>query len=239
MSKLTESSLISIEDLRAALAELVATLLFVFVIVGTVVMTGRLTGGELTAARLVAIALAGGLVIAVLVSATANLSGGHINPAVTFAALVTRKIGLVRGLLYVAAQLGGAAAGAALVMAAVPGDEGQLGATLLGAGVGPGPGVLVEGILTFLLVFVIFATAINPRGPGAIAPIAIGLTIVADHLVGVSLSGASMNPARSFGPALVAGEWADHWIYWVGPLAGGGLAALVYQWVYLRQAGES
>ena len=222
-------------------------------------MTGRLTGGELTAARLVAIALAGGLVIAVLVSATANLSGGHINPAVTFAALVTRKIGLVRGLLYVAAQLGGAAAGAALVMAAVPGDEGQLGATLLGAGVGPGPGVLVDlsgghikplrrwlpARLVWsedcLLVFVIFATAIaiNPRGPGAIAPIAIGLTIVADHLVGVSLSGASMNPARSFGPALVAGEWADHWIYWVGPLAGGGLAALVYQWVYLRQAGES
>ena len=137
MSASTESSLISVEDLRAALAELVATLLFVFVIVGTVVMTDRLTGGELTAARLVA--------IAVLVSVTANLSGGHINPAVTFAALVTRKIGLVRGLLYVGAQLGGAAAGAALVMAAVPGDEGQLGATLLGAGVGPGPGVLVRG----------------------------------------------------------------------------------------------
>ncbi|MBI4234504.1 MAG: MIP family channel protein [Chloroflexi bacterium] len=223
------------DDLRAGLAEFLATLLFVFLGAGTVVVTGMLGTGDMTAARLLAIAIGHGLAIALLVAATAKISGGHINPAVTVAALVTGKIGVARGILYIIAQLVGAIVGALLLRFIVPGDGGALGAHALGQGVGAGAGLAAEIILTFLLVWVVFATAIDPKGFGSLAPLAIGFAVLVDHLVGVPLTGASMNPARSFGPALVAGQWSNHWIYWVGPLVGGILAAVVYHWVYLRR----
>ena len=235
MTTLARLTGIKTDDVLAMLAEFIAALLFIFVAAGTVVVTGTLGTGELTASRLMTIALAHGLTIALLVAATARISGGHINPAVTLAALVTGKIRPVRGLLYVVAQLGGAIAGAFLIMAVVPGDGGNLGAHALGAGVEVGAGVVVEIILTFVLVFVVFATAMDPRGPSSIAPIAIGFAVLVDHLVGVPLTGASMNPARSLGPAIAGGDWANHWVYWIGPLAGGVLAAMVYQLVYLRR----
>jgi aquaporin TIP len=219
------------------LAEFVATAVFVFLGAGTVVVTGTLSGGELTPARLVAIALSFGLAISLLFAATARISGGHINPAVTVAALVARKIYLLPALSYIVAQFAGATAGSLLVMLVVPGDGGSLGGTVLAPAVGAGSGLLLETILTFILVFVIFATAFNPRSSSAIAPVAIGITLVADHLLGVPLTGASMNPARSFGPALVAGQWADHWVYWVGPFLGGILAAVVCQRIYLPKEG--
>jgi glycerol uptake facilitator-like aquaporin len=103
---------------------------------------------------------------------------------------------------------------------------------------GTGAGLVVEMILTFVLVFTVFAVAMDPKGMGNLAPIAIGLAILIDHFVGVPLTGASMNPARSFGPALIAGEWDDHWVYWAGPLAGGGAAGLVYYFVYLMNADD-
>jgi len=103
----------------------------------------------------------------------------------------------------------------------------------LGALDGEGGGVLVEAVLTFVLVFTVFATAIDPRGMGNLAPLAIGLAVLVDHFVGVPLTGASMNPARSFGPALVADVWDNHWVYWVGPLAGGGIAALAYYLTFM------
>ncbi len=95
-------------------------------------------------------------------------------------------------------------------------------------------GLVLEVVLTFVLVFVVFGVAVDKRGPAGIAPLAIGLVIVAIHLVAVPLTGASVNPARSLGPAVIHGEFIDHWIYWVGPLVGGGLGALVYHWVFLR-----
>ena len=97
---------------------------------------------------------------------------------------------------------------------------------------------MTEITLTFALVFVVFATAIDPRGKAAIAPVAIGLMVLVGHLFAVPLTGASMNPARSFGPALVGNDWADHWIYWVGPVSGALLAAITYQYVYLRNMGR-
>ena len=221
---------------RAATAEFIATLLFIFLGAGTVVVTGGLLGDELNSARLVAIALAHGLAITLLVAATANISGGHINPAVTFGALVTGKISLIRAIMYIVAQLVGAVIGALLLAAVIPdAAQGNLGAHGLGSGVTLSGGLLVEIILTFALVFVVFATAMDPKGLANLAPAAIGLTIVVDHLLGVPLTGASMNPARSFGPALVAGAWDNHWIFWIGPLIGGGLAALVYEFVFLRR----
>jgi aquaporin TIP len=218
---------------RAVLAELIATLLFVFLGAGSVVVvTGVLAKSPASEpAALIAIALAHGFAIALLVAATASISGGHINPAVTFGAVLGGKMKLTRGVLYVGAQLVGAVVGALLVDAAIVASfEGNLGAHALNLQVvdGEGGAVLVEAILTFVLVFVVFATAIDARGPSGIAPIAIGLAVLVDHFVGVPLTGASMNPARTFGPALAADAWDHHWVYWVGPLVGGGLAALVY-----------
>jgi len=227
------------KTLRAVLAEFIATLLFVFIGAGAVaVIVGVLEaspGGD-SAGALVGIALAHGLAIAVLVAATARISGGHINPAVTFAAVITGRMKLGPGIFYVAAQLLGAVVAAlildAVLVEAVAGDLGahRLNDTALS---GTGAGLIVEIILTFILVFTVFAVAMDPRGPANLAPIAIGFAVLIDHFVGVPLTGASMNPARSFGPALVANVWDDHWVYWVGPLVGGGLAGLIYHFVYL------
>ena len=218
-------------DGRAAFAEFIGTALLVFFGAGAVVSTGQLEP-DLTVPRLLTIAMAFGLAVALIVSATAGLSGGHINPAVTLGLLITGKVSPVRAILYIPAQLFGALLGAWLIKVVFPQDLG-LGATLLSDEISLSAAVLTEVILTFALVFVIFATAIDTRAPSSIAPIAIGLTVLVDILVGAPLTGASMNPARSFGPALVAGEWADHWVYWIGPLAGGLLAAIGYKLVYL------
>lgn len=225
----------TLDDLRATSAEFLGTGLLVFFGSGTVVVTGTLGEGDLTPDRLLTIALAFGFIVAAVVAATGRISGAHINPAVTSAAPITGHIRPVRGLLYIGGQLAGAVGGALLIVAVVPGDGGTLGATSLGLDVGPGAGLLTETILTFALVFVIFGTAVDPKGPNSLAPLLIGLTVAVDIMIGGPLTGASMNPARSFGPALVAGEWPAHWIYWIGPIVGGSLAALVYQHLYLRR----
>ena len=222
------------EDYRAGFAEFMATMLFVFLGPGAVIASGvTQPGAQLTADKLLVIAAGHGLAIAVLAWATGHVSGGHINPAVTFAAWVTGKIGLQRGVLYIVAQLLGAVVGSALLAYIVGADTG-LGRHGLGAGIDPTKGLIVEIILTFALVGVIFMTAMHPRGPGNVAPLAIGLTVLIDHLVGVPLTGASMNPARSFGPAVLTGMWADHWVYWVGPLVGGALAGIIANQIYLK-----
>lgn len=222
------------EDYRAGFAEFIATMLFVFLGPGAVIASGiTAPGAQLTADKLLVIAVGHGLAIAVLVWATAHVSGGHINPAVTFAAWVTGKIGLQRGILYIVAQLVGAAVGSALLAYIVGADTG-LGRHALGAGMDATKGLVAEIILTFALVGVVFMTAMHPRGPGNVAPLAIGLIVLVDHLVGVPLTGASMNPARSFGPAMLTGMWADHWVYWVGPLVGGALAGIVANQVFLK-----
>ena len=227
----------SLEAWRSALAEFIATVLFVFLGAGSVIVSGGLPNGDLDPARLVAIALAHGLAIAFLVYATANISGGHINPAVTFAAFLTKKISAARGLMFVAAQLGGAVIGALLLLATIPdAADTNLGAHALGPDVSVSMGLLMEIVVTFALVFVIFATAVDPSGMGNLAPLAIGLAVLVDHILAVPITGASMNPARSFGPALVAGEWGDQWIYWVGPLIGGAVAGLVYQFAFMNRA---
>ena len=226
----------SMEAWRAAFAEFIATLLFVFLGAGTVVVTGGVIHEGVTSARLVAIALAHGLSIAILVSATAKISGGHINPAVTVGALMIGRISLPRAVMYIVAQLGGAVVGAFLLTVVIPvGAQGNLGSHGLGPNVTAGGGVLAEIILTFVLVFVIFATAVDPKGLVHLAPAAIGLAVLVDHLFGVPVTGASMNPARSFGPALISGSWDNHWIYWIGPLLGGILAVLVYENFFLHR----
>ena len=237
MLETSRRELTSREAWRSTLAEFIATLLFVFLGAGSVVVSGGLPNGDLDSARLLVIALTHGLAIAMLVYATANISGGHINPAVTFAAWLTKKISSARALMYIAAQLSGAVVGALFLLLTIPDAANtNLGAHALGPDVSISMALLMEIIVTFALVFVIFATAVDPSGMGNLAPLAIGLTVLVDHLVAVPITGASMNPARSFGPALVAGAWSDQWIYWVAPLLGGAGAGLVYQFMFINRA---
>ncbi|MGH3131611.1 MAG: aquaporin [Gaiellaceae bacterium] len=213
--------------LRRAAAEFVGTFALVFVGVGSIVVGGQ---------DLVGVALAHGLVIGVMASAVGHISGGHFNPAVTFGFLVTRRMAPSLALVYWATQLAAATIGALALRAVFPDDTAlDAGVPVLSPGIGAGSGVLLEIILTFFLVWVIFATAADPRGSfKSIAGLAIGLTITLDILIGGPLTGAAMNPARAFGPQLIQNVWSDGWIYYVAPLAGAGLAALAYEWLYLR-----
>ncbi|MBI4328609.1 MAG: MIP family channel protein [Chloroflexi bacterium] len=223
---------------RQAIAEGIATFVLIFIGAGSII-ANSITGG---ASGLIGIALAHGLAIFTGVAATGHLSGGHINPAVTIGFLITRRISLVTAVVYVIAQLAGAAIGGFLLRAVFPESAWQvahLGATELGTGVAFGTGVLVEAVLTFILVFVIFQTAGHSEGPKAIAPLAIGLTVALDILAGGPLTGAAMNPARAFGPALAGGYWSDHLVYWIGPVTGGAVAALVAHFVLQTRSPSS
>ena len=225
---------------RPAIAEGIATFFFVLLGSGSVIVTGTLSGGEMTVERLTAIAIAHGLAIAMLVATIGHLSGAHINPAVTFAAVITKRIGITQGALYIVTQLVGAIVAALLIGSLIPATlggglgagAGTLGSHAISPIITPVQGLVVEIILTSILVFVVFGTAIDKRGAGTIAPLAIGFAVMIAHFVGVPLTGASMNPARTLGPAVAAAAWADHWIYWVGPLVGAAVAGLVYQYLF-------
>jgi aquaporin NIP len=175
----------------------------------------------------VGIALTFGLVIMVMVYATGHLSGAHINPAVTTAFTLTRHFPARDAAAYVAAQCAGAVIAALLLLAVWPSEPASLGATL--PTVGAGSALAYEAVLTAILMFVIMAVATDTRAVGAAAAIAIGGAVGLDALFAGPVTGASMNPARSLGPALVSGEWQDFWIYVLGPLVGAVLGAFAYQ----------
>src|SRR5207249_3612052 len=177
----------------------------------------------------VGISLVFGLIIMVMIYATGHLSGAHINPAVTIAFTLTRHFALRDAVAYVAAQFAGATTGALLLFAVWTDKPAHLGATV--PTVAAGSAFVYELVLTAFLMFVIIAVATDTRAVGAAAAIAIGGTVGLDAIFGGPVTGASMNPARSFGPALAAGEWRDFWIYVVGPVVGAGLGAFGYQLV--------
>jgi aquaporin TIP len=221
---------------RKAVAEFLGTFTFVFAVSMSLAVGTQVAG-------LFGSAIAQGLALGVMISALGHISGAHFNPAVTLGALITRKIEPALAGVYVLAQFAAAVAAALLVKALLPSalDKG-LGAPALGLGVTAWQGVLIEAVLTFFLVWVVFATAIDPRGSfTAIAGLGIGLIVTVDILLGGPLTGAAMNPARAFGPELVqGGAWSDAWIYYVGPFAGGIVAAVLYTRLYLpRDAAAS
>lgn len=222
---------------QRAAAELVGAFALVFVGAGSVAVAGAADGG------LVAVALAHGLVIAVMASAVGHISGGHFNPAVTLGFLVTKRMAPSLAGFYWLAQFAGAVLGALLLTLLLPDaltDPVALGAPALGLGIGAGAAVVIEAILTFVLVWVIFATAADPRGSfTSIAGLAIGGTITLDILMGGPLTGAAMNPARAFGPQLLSGEWSDFWVWYLGPLVGGVAAAVAYEALYLGPTREA
>jgi aquaporin NIP len=208
--------------LRRCFAEALATFALVFAGCGAIVLDHE-RGGSLGA---VGIAATFGLVIMAMIYATGHLSGAHINPAVTIAFTATRHFPWRDGAAYIPSQLAGATA-AALVLRSVWGTPAQLGATV--PSVSNGSAFVYELILTAFLMFVIMAVATDTRAVGAAAAIAIGGTVALDALFGGGVTGASMNPARSFGPALVAGEWRAFWVYLAGPVLGALLGAGAYQ----------
>jgi len=215
----------------ALIAEATGTFLFFFVGAGSVVLGDYLAGNGGTGPGLLGVALAHGLALAVLVSALGPVSGGHFNPAVTLAVWVMGKITPTRAALYVVSQLvGGLAAGLALkVVFADVWQASNVGAPALGRGISPALGIGIEAVLTALLVLAVIGTAVDPRAP-KIGGLAIGLAVAADILVGGPLTGAAMNPARWFGPAVAAGAYADWYVWWIGPAIGAAAAALLYRY---------
>ncbi|KAI4341317.1 hypothetical protein MLD38_026052 [Melastoma candidum] len=224
--------------------------------------------GSTTPSGLVAAALAHGFGLFVAVSVGANISGGHVNPAVTFGAFVGGNITLLRGVLYWIAQLLGSTVACLLLKFAtgglvscsfaqkrvskcvtLPYDLLKLldfvpqttSAFALSSGVSVWNAVVFEIVMTFGLVYTVYATAVDPKkgSIGTIAPIAIGFIVGANILAGGAFDGASMNPAVSFGPALVSWDWTNHWVYWVGPLIGGGIAGLIYETIFISHTHEA
>lgn len=214
----------------ALVAEAFGTFLFFFVGAGSIVLGDYLAAIGRTGPGLLGVALAHGLTLAVLVSALGAVSGGHFNPAVTFGVWIMGKITPIRGALYVVAQLaGGLAAGLALrVVFADAWQASNIGTPALGPGITPALGIGIEAVLTALLVLAVIGTAVDARAP-KIGGLAIGLAVVADILVGGPLTGAAMNPARWFGPAVAAGAYADWYVWWIGPAIGAAVAALIYR----------
>lgn len=174
-----------------------------------------------------------------MITALGHISGGHFNPAVTIAALFTKKIGNELGLLYIISQLLGGIFGAFLLMTAAPDSLWRpvdLGTPAVSSFITASNAVVIEAVLTFFLVFVIFGVAIDPRNQmKPVAGLAIGLTITLGVLMGGPLTGAAMNPARAFGPALLSLSWGDHLVYWIGPILGGVIAGLAYDAAFLQK----
>jgi aquaporin TIP len=232
--------------IKAWVAELVGTFALTFIGVGTIANLAGL-GGEVTSQTgdfatratliinklgLVGIALAHGLTIAVMVSATAAISGGHLNPAVTIGLWSAGKLDRTNALGYILSQVIGSFLATALLALAL-GDRVRAvnyGSPMLGEGVSAGTGLIVEAVLTFFLVFVIYGTTVDKRAP-KMAGLFIGLTITLDILMGGPVTGAAMNPARQFAPAVFAGGAAagQIWLYWLGPVVGAVLAAQLWR----------
>ena len=210
--------------IRRGAAECIGTFGLVFIAAGAA-MVDEVSGGSL---GLVGNALASGLVVAAMVYATGHISGAHINPAVTLAFALVRRISLRDAGVYWAAQMVGAVL-AASVLRLLLGKVGIMDGHAIT--IDPVQAVGVEIVLTFLLMFVIMAVATDKRAVGRAAALAIGATVTFDILVGGPLTGGSMNPARTTGPALLAANWQDLWIYWVGPPVGAALAAFLYMWL--------
>jgi MIP family channel proteins len=221
---------------KAALAEFIGTFYLCFAGIAAILSTYDAPND---AGKLVAIALAHGLAVSIAVAVFGGVSGAHINPAVTTGMLVTGRISPINAVFYILAQCAGATVAALACKAVFPAsvvipEAANLGIPLPAAWVNVPTLLFVEFILTFLLMTSVFGAAVDPRGKAVkIGGFAIGLTVTMDILAGGAVTGASMNPARSFGPALVQGYWDLHIYYWLAPIAGAIAAALVYQYCIL------
>ena len=212
---------------QKGLAELIGTFLLTF-IGGAAIINGD--------SGLIGIALAHGLTVALVICSLGHISGAHINPAVTIGFLITGKIEAKDALIYILSQLIGAMLAAYSLKVFVPGAmEASLGGQSISPNVSIVAAIFIEFVLTFFLVTAIFGTAVDDRGTfSAVAGFGIGLVVTVDILAGGPFTGASMNPARSFGPAIISGTWENQIVYWVGPIIGGAIASLFYNSFFMR-----
>lgn len=221
--------------MRQLVAEFIGPFALMFAGGGAIVVTaGDALGPN---AALLAIALAHGLAIGLMIAAAGHISGGLYNPALTVGLMVTGRMPAQRGVLYMISQCLGALVAALALKAIFDGsqiDAVNLGVPLVGDRYEVSAALLAEFIATFFLMYVVYGTAVDPRGAKAIAPLAIGLTISIAVLAIGPVSGAALNPAREIGPAIVQGEFSNFWIYWVGPIAGAVAAALLFDWFLMR-----
>jgi len=221
-------------------AEGIATYCLVFFGPLSVILSVAAFGDGLSIEAILMIAFAHGSAIGLMVYTFGHVSGAHINPAVTIPMIITRKIGIADGIGYIILQLVGAVAAAFTLKAVLP----ELGGAVNFATQAPGElinssatsALGLEAIFTFFLVTVIFMTAVHKKAAAGIQGISIGGMVFLLHIVGVPLTGASMNPARTFGPALASGFWEFHWVYWVGPIIGGIIAGLIMNYVFVKKA---
>lgn len=225
-----------IDVAKAVTAEFLGTMFLVLV------GCGSCMGGQ--EQDYVRIAFAFGVTVATIAQSIGHISGCHINPAVTFGLVFGRKIGIIKAILYIIFQCVGALIGAGLLMLLVAHDTTSkkepirgatgLGMTTIDPTITVGQGFGIEFFITFVLILVVFGAAADdenaPNVKGS-APLAIGLSITTCHLFAIPFTGSSMNPARTFGPAVILGNWENHWVYWLGPILGGITASIVYQLV--------
>jgi aquaporin Z len=217
--------------LRRSIAEAIGTFALIFIGVGSVAAKYYPDANY----GVYGIATAHGLVLAVMITATMAISGGHINPAVTVGLLVARRVTTQTAVAYIIAQLIGAVVGALAIKAIFPLGVTRpiaLGTPAIASNIQLSQAIALEAILTFFLVSAVFGTCVNPEAP-KVGGFAVGLVLWAGIIVGGPLTGAALNPARAFGPALVAGQWVAHAVYWVGPLLGGIVAGLLWEHVLL------
>lgn len=218
---------------RHFIAEFIGTFALVFVGSGAIIR-GSISGGSLAE-----IALAHGLILSVMVTALMRISG-HFNPAVTATFLATRRIEPVMAVVYMIAQFTGAIVAAYALKGLLPAsavESTRVGGQMIASSISFGGAIVLEAIATFFLVWVIFGTAVDPAAP-RVGGFAIGLTIAADILVIGPFTGGSMNPARSFGPAVASGVFEAQAVYWIGPIIGALVAGVLYDRLFLRRAPE-
>ncbi len=215
------------KTMRPLIAEFIGIFFLVFAGVGAIVANAYRDG----AVGFLGIAIAHGLALAIAVTATMNVSGGHLNPAVTVGFLSIGRIDAKTALKYIIAQLLGAAAAAFAIKGLYPEMAGvvtQLGVPRLANDVSVVQGIVIEALLTFFLGFAIMGTAVDPSAP-KVGGFAIGLTVCFDILAGGHMTGAAMNPGRAFGPALASNAWTGQAVYWIGPILGAVAAMQVYE----------
>lgn len=220
--------------LRPLVAEFVGTFFLCFAGIAAIVSNTHLSGGV----GLVGIAAAHGVALAIGISATMHVSGGHLNPAVTIGLLSIGRVNAKTAGSYILAQLAGASVAALAVKMLFPAQAvlaSQLGTPSLAGGITMPQGIVIEAIMTFLLAYAVMGTAVDPAAP-KIGGFGIGLTVFFGILAGGAVTGAAMNPARALGPALASGNWIGQAVYWIGPILGSVLAFQLYERVVLKKA---
>jgi MIP family channel proteins len=213
---------------QACFAEFLATAIFIYIGCGSVLAY------NVTAGSIVGIALAFGLGISTLAFSIGHVSGGHINPMVTIAMVIVGEITYANAALYIISQLVGSIVGAAMLLISTSKSELAMATNGISDQTNTGGAFVMEAVLSFLLVFVILQTSVHPSsGAGNNAPLAIGFAVFLAHIVAIPFTGTSINPARSFGPAVVSGNMDELWLFIVAPIVGGSIAALVGKYILL------